>query len=244
MANTELPTVNLGGEFLSIADLESLAGDVSGRSEKFAKRIDQLETDVATRQTEAEARWEQVTSMRKAERRQHAAKEVSKFRRGIVEKTDDERWQALRELKAEADRVSAAEAHYTSPAALLAREGLGTDERSRYMAQVANSGPAELRNFAQVAAATGNLLLAVAILNRLDTMRPDDRKAVGITRQALAKALVGADFDKAQRSITVVRNRVQAALNRNRALQNGGGSPLANIKLALDRRGEGATAGD
>lgn len=98
MANIELPPVNLGGEFLSITDLDSLASRVSGLSEKFAKRLDQLETDVATQGTEAEQRWDQVTSMPKAERRQHAAKEGSKFRREIVDKTEEERWKALKEL--------------------------------------------------------------------------------------------------------------------------------------------------
>jgi hypothetical protein len=102
-------------------------------------------------------------------------------------------------------KAIAASVYYESPAAMLLREGLGTSERSRYMDQLSHSGPAELRNFAQFAVATGNKLLAVAILNRMDRMRPNDRKALGFTRMQLASEIMSHEFESAWDCINIIK---------------------------------------
>ena len=58
-------------------------------------------------------------------------------------------------------------------------------------------------------------------MSKLDAMRTEDRKLAGVGRQELANVLSGQDFRKAQEAITIVRNRLRSALNRNREFERG-----------------------
>ena len=86
---------------------------------------------------------------------------------------------------------------------------------------MAHSGPMEVANFARLAVNTENKTLGAAVMSKLDAMRTEDRKLAGVGRQELANVLSGQDFRKAQEAITIVRNRLRSALNRNREFERG-----------------------
>ena len=148
-------------------------------------------------------------------------KELSRFRRELCQKTDEERYAGLRDLHAAEAEVNAVAPLYGSPAHILAREGFGTEDRSRYLAQMAHSGPMEVANFARLAVNTENKTLGAAVMSKLDAMRTEDRKLAGVGRQELANVLSGQDFRKTQEAIMIVRNRLRSALNRNREFERG-----------------------
>ena len=135
--------------------------------------------------------------------------------------------------------IIATESMFASPVALLTREGIGTPERSRYLEQLAHSGPAEVRIFAGLAVANRDRVLGAAILSRLDSMKSEDRKAANVSRQELAEALVGDDYKNARAAIRRIKNRAREGLAANRGFMTGKGMNLRDkIGLALNRDGE------
>lgn len=147
--------------------------------------------------------------------------------------TEEERYASLCGLQEAEAAVNAVAPLYDSPAHILAREGFGTEDRSRYLAQMANSGPTEVANYAALAVNTGNKTLGAAVMSKLDAMRSEERKLAGVSRQELANVLCGQDHRKAQEAITIVRNRVRSAFNRNREFERGKVNAKARIGEAL-----------
>ncbi len=220
------------------------SGTASPRLGSSSKRIDTLKDDVAKRAEQINADMDRLTDLPRDQRRALAAKDLSRFRRELREKTDEERYAGLRDLQAAEEDVNAVAALYVSPAHILAREGFGTEDRSRFLAQMAHSGPMEVANFARLAVNTENKVLGAAVMSKLDAMRPEDRRLAGVSRQELANVLCGQDFRKAQEAITIVRNRLRSALNRNREFERGKVNATARIGEALANRRETGVLND
>ena len=129
---------------------------------------------------------------------------------------------------------------YRNPVIMLQREGLGTEQRSRYMDQLRNSGPAELEAMAQLATVTNNVILGAAVLSTIDGISSKrDRDAVNVSRDELSTILVGDQFEKAQEAIRISANRVQASLQANHRLELGKDTnSVEKIGLALRRQQE------
>jgi hypothetical protein len=96
----------------------------------------------------------------------------------------------------------------------------------------------EVANYAALAVNTGNKTLGAAVMFKLDAMRSEDRKLAEASRQDLANVLCGQDFRKAQEAITIVRNRLRSALNRNREFERGKMNAKGRIGEALANRRE------
>ena len=118
------------------------------------------------------------------------------------------------------------------------REGFGSEQRSRYIAQLANSGPIEVAGFAALAVNIGNKVLAAAVMSRLDGMKTRERELSGISRDQLADLLCGEDFKKAREAITIAGNRLQSAVNQNRDFERSKVNTTAKIGEALRLRNE------
>ncbi len=172
-------------------------------------------------------------------------KKTSTALRELREGTNKSRWAMLKELEAIDREITATAEMYQSPAHILARHGLGTEERSRYLEQIERSGPIELGNFARHAVATRDKTLAAALMSKLDRLDTRERELSGVNRTELAKALAGEEHQNAQAAIQRVRQRVREAFARNRAFEQGKPmSTLDQIGLALGRAAEPGTKGE
>ena len=124
------------------------------------------------------------------------AKRVAKHHREMREKSDTERYILLRDMDAADKQIRNVSALYRNPVVMLQREGLGTEQRSRYMDQLRNSGPAELEAMAQLAANTGNAVLAASVLSTIDGIKTkNERDAVNVSRDELSYIMVGDQFE-------------------------------------------------
>jgi len=227
------------------SELIQLASDTDLKYAAFDKRIDTLKHDVAKRAEQINADMERLVDLPLHQRRALATKELTRFRRDLREKTEEERYAGLRGLQAAEAAVNAVAPLFESPAHMLAREGFGTEDRSRYLAQMTHSGPTEVANYAALAVNTRNKTLGAAVMSKLDAMRSEERKLAGVSRQELADIMCGKDYERAHEAITIVRNRVRSAFNRNRAFELGKVSAKARIGEALaNGRETGALDGD
>ncbi len=220
------------------SELVQLASNTDLKHGAFDKRINTLNHDVENRAEQMSADMDRLTDLPRNQRRALAAKELGRFRRELRERTEKERYAGLRDLQAAEADVNAVAPLYDSPAHILAREGFGTGDRSRYLAQMAHSGPMEMANFARLAVNTGNKILGAAVMSKLDALPKREQELAGVSRQELANILCGCDHRKAQEAITIVRNRLRSALNRNREFERGRVNATARIGEALANRRE------
>ena len=222
------------------------AADAEEYFKEFNNRLARAEIALDQRTEKKVAEVERLSrSLNQRERQRIVEQEKPGLRREVDRETEASRWEVLKSLKRAEEEILAVESQYATPAVLLAREGLGSDKRSRYLEQLSHSGPAEVRNFAAHAVATKDKVLGAAVLSRLDALNKRDRDLVGVTRQELAEALVGADFQNAQAAIARVKNRLREALNANRAFSTGSRRLRAQSKIAMGlRRGAEKGASD
>ncbi|MEM6824438.1 MAG: hypothetical protein AAF566_04945 [Pseudomonadota bacterium] len=142
---------------------------------------------------------------------------------------------ALPMAQAEVINLATTAALFASPQAVLARAGLGTPERTNYLAQLDGSGMVQLRNMAALAVATKNKPLGAAVMTLLDRMPPRSRP---VSAQDLAERLVGEETRAVQDGIARVRETVQRAIVANRDFERGRSSPLDKIRLGLNSKKE------
>jgi len=211
----------LSGELLNLPEILELAARANHRLDQLTARLETLEDEVAKRSADINRRWEGVTDLPRSKRQDLAAKEAASFRASMVRDTAPERDGALQALGELATRAKAAAVFYQSPAQLLARAGLGSTDRARYNADLAASGPTELVHFARLAVAKRDVVLASVVLSRLDGLKPNDRKVVSFSRQQLADKMVGDDYGKAIRALSVVHHRLDTAVAVNRSFVSG-----------------------
>lgn len=219
---------------LSTADVVDLFTFVQKRAEKFSKMVEGFEATIAKAGDDTAASLT-AAGMPKDLVKDAAAKARNKAAATLKANSDDARWEVLRELTAQADKLSATEALWASPVIVLSRAGLGTPERTDFLHQIQNAGPAELRSLAQWAASTGNRVLGAALVSVVDRMPRKDRP---FNAHALAAALVGEETDKMLAAIASIRGAVQDTINKNRAFTSGRTNPLEAVKAALRNRKE------
>lgn len=227
----DIPTI-IPGKMLTTAEVVSLAEFANKRAEKFGALIDSFDAGIAGRVAEA-TRSLAAAGFDPKMQADAADKTTAKARAEIKANSEAARYEALKELDAAARSLGTTEALFASPVVVLARQGLGTPERSHYTAQLAGAERAELGHFAQLAVATGNKVLGAAVAAAVDRLPRRDRP-VSVTE--LATALVGEETRAVQAAITNVKNAAQAALNKNREWEAGKARPLDRIKLALNRK--------
>jgi hypothetical protein len=136
-------------------------------------------------------------------------------------------------LVASAESLATTAQLWASPVVVLARAGLGSDERTNFMRQLEGAGPVELTNMAVHAAATGNKVLGAAILSVIDRMPRKDRP---FNASELAERLVGVETKAVQDAIASIRNAAQRAIMRNREFEQRRVNPIDRVKMALNHK--------
>jgi len=148
--------------------------------------------------------------------RQPVARHRHERTREALRSSEAERTKRLRDL-VELERHACTLAKlYESPAAVLARVGLGSEKRDRYAAQLAHAGPTELPNAARWALATGDRELGAAVMQLAGRVPKDDRL---FSSADLAGAMVGAEVKAVQGMLAAARRAVQKCINENRAFE-------------------------
>ena len=217
---------------LSTAEVVSLAEVAARRAEKFGTLIDTLESGVNKRAADAAESLARA-GFQPQEQKSAADKAAAIARREVVTNSSDARWAHLKELNAAADSLATTAQLWASPVTVLARAGLGTQERSNFQQQLDGSGIVDLRNAALLAVATDNKVMGAAIVAILDRMPARSRP---FSAQDLADKLVGEETRSVQAAIAAVKQATQRAINRNREYETGRVRPLDRVKLALNKK--------
>ena len=219
---------------LAMADVISLAEVVARRAEKFGQLIDTLDAGVAKRAAEAADSLARAGFQPK-DQQAAADKAAATARREVVANSSDARWERLRELQAAADSLAMTAMLWASPVTVLSRAGLGTPERSAYLAQLEGSGVVELKNMAALATATKNKVLGAALVTIIDRMPARSRP---FSSAELAERLCGDEWREVDRAIGAVREAARRSIMRNREYEAGRVRPLDRVKLALNQAKE------
>lgn len=217
---------------LATADVISLAEVAAKRAAKFAAMIDTLEAGPAARAAEVGRSLSGVGMPRRDVEAAVVKAEVA-ARTEVQHNSSDARWQSIKELVASAESLATTAQLWSSPVVVLARAGLGSDERTNFIRQLEGAGPVELTNIAVHAAATGNRVLGAALVSIIDRMPRKDRP---FSAADLADKLVGAETKAVQNAIAAVRNAAQRAIVRNREFEQRRVNPIDRVKMALNQK--------
>ena len=235
-AEGELPDLSIAPK--TPAELQELAGHAQRLADRAADTRRQIESKLAQSLKNFESVADQL-GLKGADRSKHIAKAARDERRKLLETSDKNRFDLLRELQAIERRAVLAELLFQSPVAMLSVEGLGAPERTALEAQFRNAGPQELATYARHAEAHGDKVMAAALLGAVSRMPRDKRP---FSAQHLAERVVGKDFAAVQASIQAVKNRSRETFAADRALRAGRSSAASNVGAALARRKEAALA--
>ena len=201
---------------VTVEDLQRTAQHVSETALSLVSRINKAQSNV-----ESSIRLNIGDPPMLESRRLEWNRAASQIRRAVLKDSDGERWDALRAMTEGEQAALAAESQFASPSMILARAGLGSEVRSRYLEQIASAGPLELRNFSEHAKRTGDRVLGAAIMTRLDSLKKAERDLAGVSRAKLAESLCGEDFRAAQKAIRTIKVTLRESLARNRSFENG-----------------------
>lgn len=161
----------------TVTALVTRAADAAEFFKTFNNKLAAAEISVGTRAERKRFELDQLKgAVSEPELRAGREKALNAIRREVVEATDKARFAPLKAMQRVEEEVLAADTVFASPVSILAREGIGSPERSRYMEQITHSGPAELANLAALAVAERNKTLGAAILSRLDRLNKRDRE--------------------------------------------------------------------
>ena len=219
---------------LTASQLVELASAADANLQSAGKVIDRLQADVAEQKRRISERWKGL-SISPSDRERLSAEELRNSVLTIQRNAEPELDRIMKrahelQVQAEGQRDM-----WDSPVKVLARQGLGTTQRSDYHLQLSNAGPAELAHLGQHAAGTKNFALAAAVLSRLDALPTNQRP---FSAQELAQAVGVEEQAKAAEAIKVASNRGQATINTIRAFRANRSNPLNNLADAMRRSQE------
>ena len=154
-------------------------------------------------------------------------------RRELAAEKRDTRYAYTRQLAEIAASASGAEELFSSSVALLMRKTIGSEGRSRYLAQIEHSGPEELRHLAIFAAATSNQELAAALVTRVDRLPVAQRP---FSRKDLADHLVGNELREVRLALANAQLAAVEGLDADGRFETGEKNPHRTMEIAMLRR--------
>lgn len=229
---TKKPKATLASSWMDVKSvLENLARSRQ-EHKRASERLANFQTQLAKRADDLTATLRDLTV---DERTTVVNRATSGLRAELRRNSEQERKASLKELGALNAALKASMVHYQSPAQVLAREGLGSERRSRLMEQIAHSGPVELASLASFAAATGDRELGAALTACVSNMPRGERP---FSPHELADALVGDDFRTVQRAALEVDRLVLEAVSEDGAFESGRRNADRAVRLALMKKQE------
>lgn len=229
---------SIGAGWVSVTDLRLAVTRARENRERQVRLLDNLSGRVAQRRDEAERALADIPSVQRAGLVNRAA---STARAEAKRESSDARTAHVREAGSIAGLAARARQHYQSPVQMLAREGLGSERRSRIMQQIEHSGPTELASLAALAASTGDRVMGAALVSRVSRLDPSDRP---FSPHALADALVGAEHRDVTAAILEVERIAEEAAHADTAFETGRASSVRTIQAAIMRCEQAAVGAD
>ena len=230
--------VALANRWMSVTDVIDRLRRARENREQQSKLLEGLEGRAKQRRDEVER---SLADLPHNQRSQVVTRAVNGFRSELKRQSLDSRVAYLKAVGALREDVNSARAHYQSPVQMLAREGLGSERRSRLLHQIEKSGQIELASLAALAASTGDKELAAALLTRNSGLPVNDR---AFSSQALADALVGDEWRKVNQAIAEVDRLAVEAVHADSAFETGKPNATRAVSIALMRRDEQAMGAD
>ena len=126
----------LANRWVSVTDVLNRLRRARENRDQQAKLIDGLEGRVKQRRDDVER---SLADLSPSQRGQIVSRAVNGYRAELKRHSADGRLAHVRSIAALRDEVASARPHYTSPVQMLAREGLGSERRSRIMHQIEKS---------------------------------------------------------------------------------------------------------
>lgn len=228
------PKATLASSWRSVTDFKDAIARSRQEHQRASDRIANYQAQVDKRASDLQSTLRDLTPQ---ERSTVVTRAVSGLRAEIKRNSAEDRKKSLRELSALQAGLRDALVHYQSPAQMLAREGLGSERRSRIMQQIVASGPAELASLASYAAATGDRELAAALNARVSNMPRNDRP---FSPHDLADALVGDDWREVQRSAMEAERLLLEATTLDGEFETDRKNAERAVRLAMMARAEQA----
>jgi len=179
--------VALANRWMSVTDVVDRLRRAREYREQQSTLLNSLEGRAKQRRDEVERT---LADLSPSQRASIVMRTVSGHRAELKRASLDGRVAYIRSISKLQDEVMSAKAHYQSPVQMLAREGLGSERRSRLIHQIEKSGSVELASLAALAASTGDKELGAALLTR-NSGTPINERA--FSSQEVADALVGED---------------------------------------------------
>lgn len=220
--------------FLSSQQIGELASKLDTNHRQMLKLIDGFNAAIKVKRLEISTRW-QSNSYIGMEQRSHAAQsETREAILAIKNKAEETLDTVFKDAGATYHQIQPQKQFYDSPVKVLARQGLGSVERSQYLEQLDSSGPIEIANLGQFAVSTNNVMLATAVLSKLDSMPSKDRP---FGQLELAKAMHLDEFEKTDQYLKIAEARFQGLTLAYRAFRTGQVNPINTLSIGLRMKG-------
>ena len=230
--------VALANRWMSVTDVIDRLRRARENNEQQTKLLAGLEGRAKQRRDEVER---SLADLPVTQREQIVFRAVSGHRAELKRQSLDSRNAHIKAVVTLREELNSARAHYQSPAQMLAREGLGSERRSRLLYQIEKSGKIELESLAALAASTKDKELAAALLTRNSGVLQKDR---AFSSQELADSLVGEEWRKVNQAIAEVDRLAIEAVHVDSAFETGRKSAARSVSLALMHRSETAIGAD
>ncbi len=230
--------VALANRWMSVTDVIDRLRRARENREQQTKLLEGLEGRAKQRRDDVER---SLADLPVNQRGQIVTRAVNGHRAELKRQSLDSRVAHLKAISALREDLNSARAHYQSPIQMLAREGLGSERRSRLLHQIEKSGQIELASLAALAASTGDKELAAALLTRNSGLPVNDR---AFYSQELADALVGDEWRRVTQAIAEVDRLAVEAVHADSAFETGKPNATRAVNIALMRREEQAMGAD
>jgi len=228
----------LANRWVSVTDVLDRLRQARENREQQAKLLEGLEGRAKQRRDDVER---SLADLSVSQRSHIVSRAANGYRAELKRQSLDSRVAYLKAIGALRDELESARAHYRSPVQMLAREGLGSERRSRLLQQIEKSGKIELASLAALAASTGDKELAAALITRNSGLPINDR---AFSSQELADVLVGDEWRKVTQAIAEVDRLAVEAVHADSAFETGKPNTTRAVAVAIMRRDEQAIGAD
>jgi hypothetical protein len=160
-------------------------------------------------------------------------REVRQARMDATEAGQDQRRAIMSLVDGFEADVLTTEQLFQSPVQFLSRQGLGTEQRSHLITQLQGAGPAELQSASDLAKATGDRVLASAVLVMADR---DSKKYSQFDKAEFAADMAGEEVGAVQYRLKSLKVTISAMRKIDRHCSKtgeGAGSMTSNDKIEI-----------
>lgn len=202
------------------ADLLTIIADVDAR---VAKRRDEL--------------TKSLSDLGTAARLQAIDAAASTLKITLKNETNPRRVELLRAIARMNAQAQAAVEFWENPVHVVLRQTIASAKRSTVADNLAAAGPAELKAFASLAVATGDVDLASAVISKLHAITPSTARPV--SPRYVADALVGELSRELHGGLLEVDSIMTEAALANRLMEqgrSGSAAGIGSVEAALKRR--------